>query len=164
MRQLKSVLSFLITMIFLASLAVTPVLAEGVISGDCNLFLPDAGTIKVNYKLLDADGGSEISGAVYSLSGDSDVASYAFIDPASGELFIDSAAKGKQFTVSATAEGYSGSLVVNTSDVCYCTDFEDETAGQKVANPIFSTKEALVVADSDGNKAAESHTVPSTTN
>ena len=164
MKQLKSVLSFLITVIFLSSLAVIPALAEGVISGDCNLFLPDEGTIKVNYKLLDLDGGTEISGAVYSLSGDGDVGSYAFIDPVSGELFIDSSAKGKQFTVSATAEGYSGSLVVNTSTECYCTDFEDETVGQKVANPIFSTKEALIVADENGNKAAESHTVPSTAN
>lgn len=156
MKQLKGLLSFLIAVIFIMSLAMIPAFAEdgGKIVGDCDLLLPKDGTIKVQYRLKDA-GGTAVSGATYTVGSTSNtkgsVADFAVIDPATGVLYINANAKGQEFKVTASNGTVEGSLIVTTRSECYCTDFETIPDFFVKGKTVTETPDYDTILVSDGN-------------
>lgn len=88
----------------------------GYLSGECSLSVYKSGTSVFAYKLLKAEGGEEVSGAIYTVTAadEEDISSYASIN-SEGLLSLGAEAAGKSFTVAAAAEGYSASIIVQVS-------------------------------------------------
>ena len=157
MKHVKSLLALVLTLMLICGIAVVPATAaEGQLVGDAKLFLPSTGAIKVQYTLT-TDGTTTVDGATYEISkienadnseiAADDIWKYAQIDAATGELYVSQAAKGKEIFLSATSADYTGSTSVVVSDVSYGTDFEDETVGETVSNPIFTGTAAKTITE-----------------
>ena len=113
MKRTFQFVSCLLLMMLAMSLCIMPISAAetGYISGDCRIFLPKSGTIKLTYKLLTAEGGTEVRGAAWSLIGDNaadNIGSYAYVNAASGELYISADAPlGESFRLKAETANYT---------------------------------------------------------
>ncbi|MBE7035687.1 MAG: hypothetical protein E7403_00130 [Ruminococcaceae bacterium] len=103
------------------------------VTGDSKLFLPSSGTIKVQYGMETKAGEAVTEGVTYSVSGDN-VASYAQMNPATGELLIDSQAKGKTFTVKAATADAEATMEVTTNATSLSANFEDGTIPSFITN------------------------------
>ncbi len=127
MKQFKRLCSLLLALTCMLSLAMVPAFAAGSLQGDCNVFLPASGTVKVQYQLLN-DSGSAVSNASYAITGPEGWQSYAWMDASTGALYVSSdAPKGVALQLSATADGVSASQSV-TLQAGYDIDFEDADA------------------------------------
>lgn len=127
MKKLSKLISVLLMLSMLFSLfCITSYAADGCISGECSVSVCKNGTTKYTYKLLTAEGGSEVADAVWSVTAEEegDISTYAVISEA-GVLSLTSAAAGKTLTVAASGGDYSASIVVTVAD----TAVDSEIAG-----------------------------------
>ena len=158
MKRTFQFVSCLLLMMLAMSLCIMPIAAAetGYISGDCRIFLPKSGTIKLTYKLLTAEGGTEISGAAWSLIGDNaadNIGSYAYVNAASGELYISADAPlGESFRLKAETANYTAEKLITIHNVKYWTDFEDAEQVKTIFGSGFDT--SLIQTEDNGNHYA----------
>lgn len=96
------------------------------IEGDCMLSLPESGTVKLTYNLVDPDGNDVSEDVVYSvLSDDEESNKWIEIDSKTGVVDISGDAAGKSFMVSATSRTYSASQIVEISETALSVDVVD---------------------------------------
>ena len=158
MKRTFQFVSCLLLMMLAMSLCIMPISAAetGYISGDCRIFLPKSGTIKLTYKLLTAEGGTEVSGAAWSLIGDNaadNIGSYAYVNAASGELYISADAPlGESFRLKAETANYTAEKLITIHNVKYWTDFEDAEQVKTIFGSGFDT--SLIQTEDNGNHYA----------
>lgn len=157
MKRTFQFVSCLLLMMLAMSLCIMPISAAetGYISGDCRIFLPKSGTIKLTYKLLTAEGGTEVSGAAWSLIGDNaadNIGSYAYVNAASGELYISADAPlGESFRLKAETADCTAEKLITIHNVKYWTDFEDADQVKTVFGNSFDTS---LIQEENGNRYA----------
>lgn len=158
MKRTFQFVSCLLLMMLAMSLCIMPISAAetGYISGDCRIFLPKSGTIKLTYKLLTAEGGTEVSGAAWSLIGDNaadNIGSYAYVNAASGELYISADAPlGESFRLKAETANYTAEKLITIHNVKYWTDFED---AEQVKTIFGSGFDSSLIQEENGNHYAD---------
>lgn len=158
MKRTFQFVSCLLLMMLAMSLCIMPISAAetGYISGDCRIFLPKSGTIKLTYKLLTAEGGTEVSGAAWSLIGDNaadNIGSYAYVNAASGELYISADAPlGESFRLKAETANYTAEKLITIHNVKYWTDFEDAEQVKTIFGSGFDTS---LIQEENGNHYAD---------
>lgn len=158
MKRTFQFVSCLLLMMLAMSLCIMPIAAAetGYISGDCRIFLPKSGTIKLTYKLLTAEGGTEVSGAAWSLIGDNaadNIGSYAYVNAASGELYISADAPlGESFRLKAETANYTAEKLITIHNVKYWTDFEDAEQVKTIFGSGFDTS---LIQEENGNHYAD---------
>ena len=158
MKRTFQFVSCLLLMMLAMSLCIMPISAAetGYISGDCRIFLPKSGTIKLTYKLLTAEGGTEVSGAAWSLIGDNaadNIGSYAYVNAASGELYISADAPlGESFRLKAETADYTAEKLITIHNVKYWTDFEDAEQVKTIFGSGFDTS---LIQEENGNHYAD---------
>lgn len=158
MKRTFQFVSCLLLMMLAMSLCIMPIAAAetGYISGDCRIFLPKSGTIKLTYKLLMAEGGTEVSGAAWSLIGDNaadNIGSYAYVNAASGELYISADAPlGESFRLKAETANYTAEKLITIHNVKYWTDFEDAEQVKTIFGSGFDTS---LIQEENGNHYAD---------
>lgn len=171
MKHVKSLLALVLTLMLVCGMAVVPAFAaEGTMVGDAKIFLPSTGAVKVQYTLT-SDGTTAVADAAYSITkvenaDDSQVAAadvwqYAQIDAATGDLYVSQAAKGKEIFISATSADYTGSISAVVSETSLSTDFENETDGSLISNPIFNATTVKAAAGNGGLVAQSTATAVS---
>lgn len=158
MKRTFQFVSCLLLMMLAMSLCIMPISAAetGYISGDCRIFLPKSGTIKLTYKLLTAEGGTEVSGAAWSLIGDNaadNIGSYAYVNAASGELYISADAPlGESFRLKAETADCTAEKLITIHNVKYWTDFEDAEQVKTIFGSGFDTS---LIQEENGNHYAD---------
>lgn len=129
MKCIKNILSLILTLALVLSVAAIPAFAtektQGTLVGDCTLYLPDTDSIKVTYNLVDQNGEDVAEDVTYSVTSDDEGwEKWLDVNAKTGEVYVSHKAVGKSFSVTAESETYKASQLVSISNTVLCTDFE----------------------------------------